>query len=223
MQITVPSVLQYLRTRVGEGSLKLSDIFFSIPKTTRTLFDAAVSKREGKRKINWRKLPKNGYSRDELNLYLELSSSSLFCGDLYEHIAAMEVLLHDFVKATLISTLGRGEGEWWRSGVPVPIRKDCHARREEDDDPVNDPFAYTTFINLKSILEKNWSSFAELLPKRWAHNKKDFLKAFDRLNGIRNAVMHPVKKRAWTEDDFEFVRDFHSGLCECRPMKQPQN
>jgi hypothetical protein len=98
--------------------------------------------------------------------------------------------------------------------IPLSIRTKCATRREEDDDPIDDNFVYTTLIELKEILNKNWREFQDVLPRRWADRKKEFLSALCRLNGIRNAVMHPVKNRQWTEDDFDFVRDFKPGLHE---------
>lgn len=211
MGISVSSVLQYLRTRVGEGALRLSDIYFAMPEASRTLFQQAISERNGKRTVNWARLPKGAYCREELDLYMELAPSH-FRGDLYEYVSAIEVGLHDLVRAALVSHL-TGQGlDWWRDGVPLSIRKDCVSRREEDENPVDDDFAYTTFINLKTIMESNWAIFKDVVPKRWADNKKGLMRALDRLNTIRNAVMHPVKKRQWTESDFEFVRGFLGDL-----------
>ena len=42
MGISVASVIQYLRTRVGEGSVRFSDIYFAIPKTDRALLQRAA-------------------------------------------------------------------------------------------------------------------------------------------------------------------------------------
>ena len=41
----------------------------------------------------------------------------------------------------------------------------------------------------------------------YAENRKgDIERDFRKLNKIRNAVMHPIKDRKWSEDDFEFVK-----------------
>jgi hypothetical protein len=81
MGISVASVLGYLRTRIGEGSLKLSDLFFAIPKESRQMFEGALAERNGRKTVQWRKLPKGSYSRDELDLYLELKDASHFSGE----------------------------------------------------------------------------------------------------------------------------------------------
>lgn len=202
MGISVASVVQYLRTRVGERALKLSDIFFAIPRESRDVYEAACA--NGNRTVHGK-----GISRDEYELFQQLKHPSCFRGDLYEHVSTVELRLHDLTRDVLKSHYG--ENCWWRNGVPVNVRKECVVRREEDDDPIDDEFAYTTLIHLKVIIDKNWNLFKDAFPKRWANQKQDFLRACDRLNLIRNAVMHPVKKRTWTETDFEFVRDFARG------------
>jgi hypothetical protein len=212
--ISFSSVLQYLYTRVGEGSLKVSDIFFAIPKESREIFEAAITEREGHRKIDWGKLAGTSYSRAELDLYLDLRDSPHFRGDMYEHISAIEVSVHDLIRTVLISHFG--PEAWWRKGVPLKIRKDCVDRQEEDDDPIDEKYAYTTLIHLKEILDKNWMAFKNVLPKQWADKKPEFLGEFNQLNAIRNAVMHPVKKRSWSKDEFEFVRDFNRRFGDCK-------
>jgi len=216
MGVSVGTVLPYLRIRVAEGVIRLSDLFFAIPRETRAQFERAITKDAGRLRVNSKKLPKGAYSPEELKLFLELYDSSTFSGDLYEYLAAIEIALHDLVRATLEKLFGKTESGWWRQGVPLRVRQECQGRREEDEDPVEDPFAYTTLINLKQIMEKHWAGFLDALPQHWAQNKKELLQALDRLNSIRNAVMHPVKKRQWTEDDFEFVRAFKRGLLNCK-------
>lgn len=219
MGISTASVVGYLCTRVGEGALKISDIFFAIPKETRELFESAIDDRDGRVKVDFRRFKGTNYSREEFALFQKLRDPSHFRGDLYELISEVEVELHDLIRSVLISKLGLQA--WWRDGVPVSIRKDCVVRREEDDDPIGDDFAYTTFIHLKKILDDNWTTFKDVFPKRWANDKQKLLAGLNKLNTIRNAVMHPVKKRTWTEENFELVRCFHRGLRECTPPKGP--
>jgi len=51
---------------------------------------------------------------------------------------------------------GPAEGQWWRQGVPAEIRKTCAQTREDDPDPVDDVFAYTTLIHLAKITVQVW-------------------------------------------------------------------
>ena len=69
------------------------------------------------------------------------------------------------------------------------------ANKEEDEEPVKDPYCYTTFINLSVIIERNWKIFSLVLPPKLTTNKKTLLKEFGKINNIRNRVMHPVKTR----------------------------
>jgi hypothetical protein len=82
----------------------------------------------------------------------------------------------------------------------------CAERREQDDEPCEAAYAYTALLDLSTIMSKNWTLFQSVVPKTYAANRKQLETDLVRLNRIRNAVMHPVKERKWTEDDFEFVR-----------------
>jgi hypothetical protein len=209
MGISTAAVVQYLCLRVGEGGLKVSDIFFAIPKDIRAVFETAISEKSGRTSVNWRKLPKDS-DREEFQIYMQLRAPSHLRGDLYEHLSEIEVKLHDLVRRELKRHFG--DNDWWWKGVPLNVREDCALARQRDDDPIDDEFSYTTLINLKAVIDKHWSVFKSALPKHWADNKPALIQAFNRLNIIRNAVMHPVKKRPWTQDDFDFVRDFRRGL-----------
>jgi len=113
------------------------------------------------------------------------------------------------VRETLVHEFGPEEGQWWRKGVPVEIRKACVQARQEDPDPVDEDFAYTTLIHLAKIIDQHWRVFSARLPPQFACDKKRLSGEFTRLNSIRNAVMHPVKDRRWGHEDFAFVRDWH--------------
>lgn len=80
-------------------------------------------------------------------------------------------------------------------------------RREEDAQPCDSPFAYTDLIDLSKIISKNWGLFQDRLPGDYGVNRKVLETDFVRLSTIRNAVMHPVKERDWSEDDFQFVKE----------------
>jgi hypothetical protein len=109
----------------------------------------------------------------------------------------------------LIRKFGSGEDEWWRQGIPMKIRKECASRREEDDEP-SGPYTYTTLIDLSTVITRNWSLFESDLPQEYRVNRKLFESDMVRLNRIRNRVMHPVKEKKWSEDEFVFVRRLYS-------------
>jgi len=124
------------------------------------------------------------------------------------------------VRARLEREFGEGEKGWWREGLPENIRTACAARREQDDDPCEEPYGYTNLIDLKSVISKNWHLFHPELPKPYGADKKKLETDFVRLNGIRNAVMHPVKQKKWTQNDLEFVRQMR-GLFQPQISKRP--
>lgn len=202
MGISVKSVVQYLRTQIGEGSLRLSDLYFSWPPEKREILNKAG---RGKYPDN-RLLSANRLTRDDLELFLSLSNPHVFAGDLYEYVSVAEVAIHRLVRARLEREFGLDEDGWWRKGIPSNIRVKCVSRREEDDDPCEEPYAYTTLVDLVAVISKNWSLLEREVPKEYRANRKQLESDMVRLNGIRNSVMHPVKERKWSEDDFVFVR-----------------
>lgn len=201
MDISARSVIQYLRTKVGEGTLRLSDVYFSWPAEKRQILQQA-----GRKKCaDVRLLSANGLSREDLELFQSFRNSRIFAGDLYEYISLTELAIHRLARARLEREFGSREDGWWRKGIPSAIRIKCVSRREEDEDPA-DPFSYTTLIDLLSIISNNWPLFQTEVPDAYRSDRKKLASVLVRLNGIRNSVMHPVKKRKWSEDDFTFVR-----------------
>lgn len=202
MGISVKSVIQYLRTRVGEGALRLSDLYFSWPPEKREILQKASL---GKYPDD-RLLSANGLCRDDLELLQSLGSAHVFRGDLYEYVSTVEVGLHRFVRVRLERKFGLGEHGWWSNGIPHNIQEKCASRRKEDDEPCEEPYSYTTLIELWEVIRRRWDVFESGVPKEYRANQEQLKKHFLRLNRIRNAVMHPVKERKWSEDDFVFVR-----------------
>jgi hypothetical protein len=212
MAVSVASVVQYLRLRVGEGFLRHSEIYFYLPPEKRKAIESEL-KRHGSKtisdassEIHYRPTP------DDLSFYKALRTRSTFAGDLYEHVSEAEIALHDLVSRVLTQTFGKQESGYWRKGVPVSIRKKCQERREGDEEPCDSALQYTTLIELSQIIRDNWTLFQPLLPKEYQSNRKILTTDFARLNWIRNAVMHPVKRRRWSENDFQFAAKLHAAF-----------
>ncbi len=216
MAISVASVVQYLRLRVGEGFLRLSEIYFYLPPEKRKAIETELKKHDSKTisgatgEVHYRPTP------DDLSFYKTLRTRSTFAGDLYEHVSETEIALHDLVSKALREMFGEEESGYWRKGVPQPIRKKCQERREGDEEPCDSPLQYTTLIELSQIIGDNWTLFQPLLPKQYQSNKKVLSADFARLNWIRNAVMHPVKRRRWSESDFQFAAKLHEDFKQHR-------
>jgi hypothetical protein len=124
--------------------------------------------------------------------------------------------VHDLVVNTLKREYGDGEEGYWRRGVPVLIRQKCQGRREEDDQPCDVPFKYTDLMDLSEIIGKKWSIFQHILPKEYASDKNALKTDLRQLNRIRNTVMHPVKRRYWSDSDFQFASKMRAAFQKFR-------
>lgn len=138
---------------------------------------------------------------------------------MYECLRAIELSLHGHAKGTLIRKYGDG---WWRE-LPVSVRVDCDTRMENDAHPATEAYCYTTFIHLKDIYERHWEMLSTILPKELRGDRKKFRQLMDRLNHIRNTVMHPVRMTILDDDDFIIAYNFRAVLrgqqsTACRPV-----
>jgi hypothetical protein len=217
LNTSAADVMRHLCLKVGEGDLRRSDIVFSINSDLRHAIEdiiketGASSMRAVASELRRRGIQAN---RLDVRIYLRYRRARVVLGDLYELVRNIEVRLHRFIKQAFVQEYG--EENWWRGGVPDRIRADCAATRERDTEPANDAYCYTTLMNLREILDKQWSALGPHLPKRIQADKKAFLEQVKRLNGIRNSVMHPVRNDQFSDDDFEFVRSFERELGELR-------
>jgi hypothetical protein len=195
--------------------LRLSEIYFYFPPAKREFLKrASETGRDGLDGF----LRRSGLTREELDLYNDVHKRSAFAGDLYEHVSETELAIHDLVLRTLKQEFGEAETGYWRKGVPVQIRKKCHERREEDEEPCDSPFQYTTLIELSQIIKKHWNLFQTKLPQAYSSDGPAIAKDLTRLNWIRNAVMHPVKRRRWSEEDFQFASKLRTAF---QPYRAP--
>ena len=141
-----------------------------------------------------------------------LPETKSLCGRNIFFLTELERVLHCKIKSILIQKFGEKESGWWKRGVPENVRVNCAQAREFDDESVDHPYHFTTFIHLKKIMDKNWDLFSRKLPQSVAGDKKAFLEEIGYLNNIRNQVMHPVRKEPPTEKDFKCVRKMHEEL-----------
>jgi hypothetical protein len=130
----------------------------------------------------------------------------------YGLLERIEGIIHKTTVSVLVREFGEGESGWWVQGVPENIRVECQARREADPDR-SDPESYLTLVNVKQIIEKNWSLFVSRFNARvWGgEQRRGRLSAFDTLNAIRNRVMHPLR-RGVSIEEFELLRDLANHL-----------
>lgn len=213
MKLPLGVVMNFLYNQVGQGEIRRSDILFSIPAETRRAIEEAIQ-RTGKDSTSaiWRALGNNGtnLNRGDLGVYLKLRDSRVDLGDMYEFLRDIELRLHEYVRASLVAAYG--EENWWRQGVPLPVREDCAVTSERDPEPAQELYCYTTIMNLRFIFDREWPALSSHLPNKLRSDKQEFLEGLRRLNRIRNIVMHPVKGIRLSDDDFEFVRRLHAQL-----------
>jgi hypothetical protein len=205
-------VMNYLYNQVGHGRIRRSDILFSIDADTRHAIERAIAKLDEPRAGRVRhELERAGVRvrRADLEVYLKLRDSRVDLGDMYELLRDIELKLHEYVRTSLMAEYGEN---WWRQGVPLPVREDCAVMSERDSEPAESLYCYTTVMNLRMIFDREWPVLSRNLTGNLRANKQEFLNDLVRVNRIRNVVMHPVKGIRMTEDDFDFVRRFHAQL-----------
>ena len=215
LHIPLGVILNQLYRAVGTGQLRRSDILFSIDQLVRHAIEEAISKTGSSEPRRLRpELAKSGMqiSREDLEVYLRLRDARVDLGDMYEFVREIELRLHDYIRTALIAEYG--ENEWWRKGVPLPVREDCAVMNERDGEPVSSLYCYTTLMNLRFILDREWNVLSKNLPGGVRADKQQFLADLSRLNRIRNIVMHPVKGVMFTADDFDFVRRLRRQLLQ---------
>lgn len=209
--VTINTTLGYLDQLVGRGDLRRSDIFFSIPKEIRTAVPTSLINSELYTILEVSNLLKqNGIDAapEDIMVLLKYGDSRHALGDMYEDVRAIETHLHQIIYDILIETYGEGETGWWRKGIPLSIRQTCQSRREEDEDPVEEPYCYTDLLDLWHIFDKQWNTLKNALPDIFKTNKRRLRENLLRLNKIRRQVMHPVRGVIPSEEDFEFIREF---------------
>lgn len=206
----VSTVVQHIRLQLGEGQLSPAEVILSCPPERRAQLDQLHLKHQNHTYRTFEKHAQaQGFSREEAQLYFDVRRSAAFRGDIYVMISDIELALHNLVSESLMDEFGPNEEQWWRLGVPATVRKSCVQAREDDPNPVADPFCYTTFIHLSEIINSNWRVFQLIFPDKIVGSKKSLLSRLGKLNQLRNAVMHPVKRKAWSEGELQALKEMH--------------
>lgn len=106
----------------------------------------------------------------------------------YTAIAAFESSVRALVIKTLIE---KYKEEWWEKGSSNGIRERAQKRMEDEQSAKwhtqrgQDPINYTTFGDLKNIMQNNWDAFEDLIGSLpWASG------IFDIIERSRNVIMH---------------------------------
>lgn len=135
-------------------------------------------------------------------------------GELRERVWSIEKRLHGLIRSTLETHYGPGEDGWWRKGIPQEIRKKCQHRREDDTGEPGDPFSYADLIDLKQIVEADWSVFESCFAPAHAcfENKGAWKSGLQKLNEIRNRLMHAARDYEPDDVDRKHIERFEHAL-----------
>ncbi len=213
MGISTETSIKHLRIAVGHGTLRLSDLYFSWPSTKREVMQKLLDSES--RSADY--LAEHELDQYDLELFAELRQTSMFRADMYDYVSRLELSIHELVRECLVHQHGLDNKAWWRQGVPLKIRQGCAARNQEDIDPIEDLFSYTMLMDLHEIINGDWGKFFVGRVPDYYRNSRPALKSdFNRLNRIRNAVMHPIRDRRWREEDFEFVLEMFDRFNEVK-------
>jgi hypothetical protein len=143
MKLPLGVVMNFLYNQVGQGWIRRSDILFSIDAEIRRKIEDAIQQ-TGKDSVSAvsRALLRAGVnvSRGDLQIYLKLRDARADLGDMYEFIRDIELRLHQYVRASLVAAYGTEN--WWRQGVPLPVREDCAVTSERDPEPASLIYLY---------------------------------------------------------------------------------
>ena len=110
-----------------------------------------------------------------------------------ELLNKIEVILYD----KIVSGLKAAHGPDWWLAVPENIRVQCATRREQEAKGEEIPLhAYLTFIDLRTIIDKNWAIFGGLMEDvASAQGKRAATRWLVQLNELRRTWAHPIKQR----------------------------
>jgi len=213
--IATSSALGYLQRCVGEEPLCRYEILLHIDRESREIVETVIEEGPFESVDNFvrrahKALEDGGCSMDRQELLAYLKLRDAFFADIYKMLRKIETNLHRSIRKALVEKYGRDS--WWREGVPENIRMYCATACEGDSHQAGEPYSYATFIHLKEIYDKQWGLLSQTLPRSVSCDKRKFLSSMNRLNRIRNTVMHPVRGDRLKDDDFGFVESFRNSL-----------
>jgi DGQHR domain-containing protein len=129
----------------------------------------------------------------------------------YELIQSLEPRLQKFMMDTLKQAYGADEDRWWYEGVPEPIRKKATEQLEEAQGKGKKEH-YLNLIQFRTIAESNWDLFQDTLAFGKSGNKHVKTEWMQKLNEMRNVVMHPAKQQTITFEQLAQLREYDEAL-----------
>jgi hypothetical protein len=109
-------------------------------------------------------------------------------------LESIEVRLSDWVIALLKKEYGQ---DWWTDGIPTSVRVQCAERQEEEGTRRRvPPEAYLTLIDLRTIIQRNWSLYKDTMEAVCGSaGKERATQWLVDVNELRKLWAHPLKQR----------------------------
>lgn len=126
-----------------------------------------------------------------------------------------ERLLRQIVLKILPDRLGTGsccwcDSDWWTKGIDESIRVAILQKREQRGSKLN-PIFFASISELKQLILRkyNWQFFEPVMTQREFAHKEDVTLLLDRLNRVRNDVLHPREDddHSFPNEDLQFLHD----------------
>ena len=124
----------------------------------------------------------------------------------------IQLTIRELTLILLKTTFGEYADAWWRKGVPVTMRQEVVARREQSPEG-GEREDFFDLIDYKKIADKHWKEFQKFFSFGSSRRKGQQLAWFDKLNGIRNRIAHP-ERGPIKEEELEFLGQVQTHLKE---------
>ena len=128
-------------------------------------------------------------------------------------VRSTEDVMREIALTALKRIHGSETDQWWRSGVPQPVRMQA-AQLVESSQEGGDAHEFLTVLDYKKIAETNCEEFRPFFTiDNSKKSKRASLEWMDRFNGIRNRVSHSGRRRV-TNEEIDFLEDAGLKLLE---------
>lgn len=129
-------------------------------------------------------------------------------------LSKIEITIHEHVIGSLKTQYGANISEWWHKGVKESVRKSAREEAEARGDYNSDNYPkYLYLINLKEIINDNWTLFSEIytIDAKKGGSKKSCLNWLDKINNIRNICDHPPQGGV-SDSELDYVKMIHNEI-----------
>lgn len=215
LDLRVNEIITVIHTAISNGKLKRSDVIASFDKDWRGLVDTWADYGNPiapDKMIAMLELLDMPHDVQELSLYLDYQKQHATLGDTYQLLSDLERMLHALFKSVLVKKFGAGDARWWAQCIPETVRISCAQNRERDQGYQEHPYAYTTLMDLWTILDKQWSVLNTHFLTEVTKDKKQLERDWKKLNSLRNRVMHPVRGEPPSDEDYDFAKEMKRKL-----------